>query len=313
VVKLYVAKGTLVPATEIHAARRTFIPSRVKHVAKRLRRARGAGGEEEEEEGEESEAGTSTAGLEEVSLTGGPPPLSAGEHSSSVASDGGDPSIRGLASLLTGPSSTLYSALAASHAHVIAMLEAALAQPGVTPDVRSRLQHQLASARRALDETNGLERLGSPGGASSGASSPVGLPDAQSFPAQAAHHTMPSRVSSESYSGRHASSSRGVSSSDPPRAYVQKRANSDGIVSIYHSPTILESPSGEAMDTGAGTSTSRLPLGDASEGSAHSMRKPSSVVRGHSDSRMLSGRGRKESLIASMRRLFLGSGAQRSP
>jgi len=205
VVKLVVAKGTLVPSAEIYWGRRSWMPSLV-NVAKRRRRAANGDSDSDAAASADAEA-LSTTDASMLAL----PPLGSqaelpdwhGQDAVSGAEDDGDEGgfvaslvaslgrggaagggsrplvptptlpIMPTTTLQLMPTTTLpmvpmatrrikpmLTALAASHAQVIATLEAAISLASVgMPEVRARLEQQLAAARHALQETHRLAAL----------------------------------------------------------------------------------------------------------------------------------------------------------
>jgi hypothetical protein len=205
VVKLVVAKGTLVPSAEIYWGRRSWMPSLV-NVAKRRRRAANGDSDSDAAASADAEA-LSTTDASMLAL----PPLGSqaelpdwhGQDAVSGAEDDGDEGgfvaslvaslgrggaagggsrplvptptlpIMPTTTLPLMPTTTLpmvpmttrrikpmLTALVASHAQVIATLEAAISLASVgMPEVRARLEQQLAAARNALQETHRLATL----------------------------------------------------------------------------------------------------------------------------------------------------------
>jgi len=205
VVKLVVAKGTLVPSAEIYWGRRSWMPSLV-NVAKRRRRAANGDSDSDAAASADAEA-LSTTDASMLAL----PPLGSqaelpdwhGQDAVSGAEDDGDEGgfvaslvaslgrggaagggsrplvptptlpIMPTTTLPLMPTTTLpmvpmttrrikpmLTALVASHAQVIATLEAAISLASVgMPEVRARLEQQLAAARIALQETHRLATL----------------------------------------------------------------------------------------------------------------------------------------------------------
>ena len=189
VVKLVVAKGTLVPSAEIYWGRRSWMPSLV-NVAKRRRRAANGDTDSDAVASVEAEALSTT----DASMLALPPLGSQAElpdwHGQDAVSGADDDEDEGgfVASLVaslgrggvagggsrpivpmtTRPSvpmttrriKPILTALAASHAQVIATLEAAISLASVgMPEVRAGLEQQLAAARNALQETHWLAAL----------------------------------------------------------------------------------------------------------------------------------------------------------
>ena len=189
VVKLVVAKGTLVPSAEIYWGRRSWMPSLV-NVAKRRRRAANCDTDSDAVASVEAEALSTT----DASMLALPPLGSQAElpdwHGQDAVSGADDDEDEGgfVASLVaslgrggvagggsrpivpmtTRPSvpmttrriKPILTALAASHAQVIATLEAAISLASVgMPEVRAGLEQQLAAARIALQETHRLAAL----------------------------------------------------------------------------------------------------------------------------------------------------------
>ena len=311
-VRLFVAKGTLVPATDIYNSRRSWIPSGFgESIAKRRRRLPPRGVAVAPEVPMESASYESELGYDMDSSVDGSmlsEPSSPGKASSDANSN----------SLPGSPTKSLpeeqpswrlpefaapvpwCTKLAAAHEHVISILEAGIASPEVAaaPAMASTLRRQLSMARVSLEEVRRAQpHSRDQSGTSVQSLSKIrSLSRAGTMPTVSEHHPSSSLVAARNNAVT-GSSSLSLRSE---RSDCSER--SDGGSSLFSE--VSHSYSRRKASLRRSVSTEPVRHGSLQ---SHFSHKIGAFSRGKSDGSMLSSSSRRQSLTAGLRRLFLGN------